>query len=81
MQIGQTCTLTPLRESSLNTFPEFNEIAKKLEVEMVFAGIPVPEHKFFMVLKAHSFEAVRTLMVESGLVQTNTITIRQTESL
>lgn len=60
--------------------PEFNEMAKKLGIEFVFAGIAVPEHKTFMVLKAQSFEAVRTLMVESGLVQTNAVTIRQTES-
>jgi hypothetical protein len=60
--------------------PEMNEMAKKLGIEMVFAGIPVPEHKAFMVLKAPSFEAVRTWMVQTGLVQTNTITIRQTES-
>lgn len=64
----------------LERLPEFYEIAKKLNVEMIFAGIPVPEHKTFMVMKAPSFEAVRTLMVESGLVQTNTIYIRQTES-
>jgi hypothetical protein len=34
-----------------------------------------------MVFRAPSFESVRKLMVETGLVQTNTITIRQTESL
>lgn len=60
--------------------PEFNEMAKKLGIEIIFAGIPVPEHKTFMVFNAPSFESVRKLMVETGLVQTNTVTIRQTES-
>jgi hypothetical protein len=61
--------------------PEFRVIAKRLEIEVIFTGIPVPEHQTIMILRAPSFEAVRTFMVESGFVQTNTITIRQTESL
>lgn len=61
--------------------PEIKAIATRLGVEIVFAGIPVPEHQTIMVLQAPSFEAVRTLMVESGFVQNNTISIRQTESL
>lgn len=69
-----------LARKQFERFPEFNNMAKKLGIELVFAGIPVPEHKIFMVMRAPSFEAVRTLMVESGLVQTNTVTIRQTES-
>ena len=60
---------------------EINAIAKRLEIEIIFTGIPVPEHQTIMIVQAPSFEAVRTLMVESGFVQTNTITIRQTESL
>jgi hypothetical protein len=60
---------------------EIDAIAKRLEIEIIFTGIPVPEHQTIMVLRAPSFEAVRTLMVESGFVQTNTISVRQTESL
>lgn len=60
---------------------EIDAIAKRLEMEIVFTGIPVPEHQTIMILRAPSFEAVRTFTVESGFVQTNTITIRQTESL
>jgi hypothetical protein len=59
---------------------EIEAIAKRLEIEIIFTGIPVPEHQTIMVFRAPSFEAVRTLMVESGFVQTNTISIRQTES-
>ncbi len=55
-------------------------MARKLGIDRVFEGILVPEHKVFMV-KSPSFEAVRKLMVDTGLVQRNTITIHQTESL
>ena len=59
---------------------EIEAIAEKLEIEIVFSGIPVPEHQTIMILRAPSFEVVRTFMVESCFVQTNTITVRQTES-
>jgi hypothetical protein len=61
--------------------PEIYAIARKLEIEVIFAGIPVPEHQTIMVLRAPSFESVRTMMVETNFVQINTITIRQTESV
>jgi hypothetical protein len=70
-----------LARKQVERIPEFNVMAKDLGIEMIFAGIPVPEHKTYMIMKAPSFEAVRTLMVQTGLVMTNTITIRQTESL
>jgi abortive infection bacteriophage resistance protein len=57
-----------------------DEMAKKFNVERVFAGIAVPEHKTFMVFKAPSFEAVRSLMVQTGFVQTDEVTIRQVET-
>lgn len=60
--------------------PELYEMAKEMGIEIIFAGIPVPEHKVFMVLKATDFETARRLFVESGLVQTNTIKIYITES-
>ena len=60
---------------------EIEGIAKKLEIEIIFSGIPVPEHQTIMILRARSFEAVRTFTVETNFVQINTITIRQTESV
>ena len=57
-----------------------NEMAKTMDIQIVFAGIPVPEHQIFMVLKAPNFETVRRLMVESGIVQLNTVKIYTTES-
>jgi hypothetical protein len=60
---------------------EIRAIAKRLEIEVVFSGIPVPEHQTIMILRAPSFEAVRTFTVETNFVQINTVTIRQTESV
>jgi hypothetical protein len=56
-------------------------IAKRLQIEIVFSGIPVPEHQTIMILRAPSFEAVRSFTVETKFVQINTVTIRQTESV
>jgi aspartyl/asparaginyl-tRNA synthetase len=61
--------------------PEIEAVAKKLEIEIVFSGIPVPEHQTIMILRAATFEAVRTFTVETHFVQINTVTIRQTESV
>jgi hypothetical protein len=55
-------------------------MAKKLGIEVVFAGIAVPEHKTFMVLRASDFKSVRSLFVKSGIVQTNDVRIRILES-
>ena len=60
--------------------PEFYETGQTMGVEIVFAGIPVPEDKTFMVLKAPNFETTRRLMVESGIAQTNTVHFYITES-
>src|SRR6202050_5037068 len=60
--------------------PEIEAIAEKLEIEIIFSGIPVPEHQIIMILRAPTFEAVRTFTVETNFVQINNITIRQTES-
>jgi hypothetical protein len=60
---------------------EIQSIAKRLEIEIIFSGIPVPEHQTIMILRAPSFEAVRTFTVETNFVQINTVTIRQTESI
>ncbi|MBV9691531.1 MAG: hypothetical protein JO202_17670 [Ktedonobacteraceae bacterium] len=59
---------------------ELPEMAKAKGIEIVFAGIPVPEHKCFIVLKAPTFETARSLFVDSGIVQTNTVKIYVTES-
>ncbi len=60
---------------------DIEAIANRLEIEIIFCGIPVPEHQTIMILRAPSFEAVRTVTVETNLVQIKTITIRQTESV
>jgi hypothetical protein len=60
---------------------DIEAIAKSLGIEIIFSGIPVPEHQTIMILRAPSFEAVRTFTVKTHFVQINTITIRQTESV
>jgi hypothetical protein len=54
-------------------------LAERLGVEIVFAGIAVPGHKTYMVLKGPDFAAARRLFVESGIVQTNSVQIHVTE--
>jgi hypothetical protein len=65
------------KQSAITELPK---MAHAKGIEIVFAGIPVPEHKCFMVLKAPNFETVRSLFVDSGIVQTNTVKIYVTES-
>ena len=55
-------------------------VAKRLGVEIVFAGIAVPGHKTYMVLKGPDFATARRLFVESGIVQTNSVQIHVTET-
>jgi hypothetical protein len=56
-------------------------LAKSLGVEPVYMGAPMVDHKMFMVLRAPNFEAVRNLMIKSGMVQTNTSHIYPTVSI
>jgi hypothetical protein len=55
-------------------------LAEKLGIEVVFAGIAVPLHKTYMVLRGPDYGAARSLFVESGIVQTNSVQIYVTES-
>jgi hypothetical protein len=55
-------------------------LAKQLGIEIVFAGIAVPDHKTYMVLRGPDYAATRRLFVESGIVQTNSVQIHVTES-
>jgi hypothetical protein len=55
-------------------------LAKRLGVEIVFSGIAVPGHKTYMVLRSPDFAAARRLVVESAIVQTNTVQIHITET-
>ncbi len=69
-----------IRKQLSEGFPKLPTLAKKLGVEVVFVGIPMVDHKIFMVVKAQNFEAVRSLMVESAIIQSNTIHIYPTLS-
>ena len=69
-----------VRRQMTEGFPKMSEIGKKMGVEMVFVGIPMVDHKIFMVLKVPSFEVARQFLVESRIIQTNTIHIYPTVS-
>ncbi len=69
-----------VRKQLSEGFPQLPALAKKLGVEVTFVGIPMVDHKIFMVVKAQNFEAVRNLMVESAIIQSNTIHIYPTVS-
>jgi hypothetical protein len=53
-------------------------LAKSLGVEISYLGVPMVDHKIFLVAKAPTFEAVRSFIVKSALVQTNTTHIYPT---
>ncbi len=69
-----------VRKQLTEGFPQLPSLAKKLGVEVTFMGIPMVDHKIFMVAKAPNFEAVRSLITESGIIQTNTVHIYPTVS-
>lgn len=69
-----------IRKQMTEGFPQMPELAKKLGAEMFFIGIPMVDHKIFMILKAPSYEIARQFLVESRIVQTNTIHIFPTIS-
>jgi hypothetical protein len=56
-------------------------LAKSLGVEPVYIGAPMVDHKLFFVLKAPSYEAVRNLLIKSGMIQTQTSHIYPTLSM
>ena len=55
-------------------------LAKKLGAEIFFLGIPMVDHKMFIVLKAPSYEIARQFLIESRILQTNTMHIYPTVS-
>lgn len=67
-----------VRKQSVIT--ELPKLAQAKGIEIIFAGIPVPEHQCIMAFKAPNFETARSLFVDSGVVQTNTVKIYITES-
>ena len=64
-----------VRKQMTEGFPQLPNLAKSMGVEIAYVGIPVVDHKIFMVLKAPNFETARKFIVESGIMQTNTIHI------
>jgi hypothetical protein len=69
-----------VRKQMAEGFPQLPMLAKKLGAEIFFIGIPMVDHKIFMILKAPSYEIARQFLVESRILQTNTAHIYPTVS-
>jgi hypothetical protein len=67
-----------VRKGLKESFPKLPSLAKSLGVEVTFVGIPVVNHKIFLIAKAQNQESVRELVVKAGLIQTNTVHIYPT---
>ena len=60
--------------------PGLPELAKKLGVKIVTMNVYGPDHVILAVVEASDIEAVRNFIVESRLMQWNTITVNATWS-
>jgi hypothetical protein len=69
-----------VRRGLKESFPKLPALAKSLGVDVTFVGIPVVNHKIFMVARAPNPDVVRELIVKAGLIQTNTVHIYPTVS-
>jgi len=69
-----------IRDQMNAGFPHLPEVAKKHGVEVTFVGIPIVQHKIFMVGKAPNYESIRSVIVEAGIMQSNTVNIYPTVS-
>jgi hypothetical protein len=56
-------------------------LAKFLGVEPVYIGAPMVDHKLFFVLRAPNYVAIRSLLIKSGMIQTQTSHIYPTLSM
>jgi hypothetical protein len=69
-----------IRDQMTEGFPHLPDLAKKQGVEISFVGIPMVSHKIFMVGKAPNYESIRNVLVQGGLLQSNTLNIYPTIS-
>jgi len=64
-----------IRKIFLNRAPEIPRLAKKSGVEFLAGPIISTEHKSVSVVNAANVEAVREFLLESGMIQWNSIEI------
>ena len=60
--------------------PQMSELAKKLGVKIVTMNVYGPDHVILAVVEASDVEAVRNFVVETRLMQWNTVTVNATWS-
>jgi hypothetical protein len=60
--------------------PQIPELAKKLGVKIITMNVYGPDHVILAVVEAADIEAVRNFIVETRLMQWNTITVNATWS-
>ena len=64
-----------IRKFFLNRSPEMTKIAEKLGVEYLAGPIITTEHKSYSIVKAKNVEAGRNFLIESGLIQWNSVDV------
>ncbi len=64
-----------IRKFFLNRSPEMEKLGKKLGVEYLAGPLITTEHKSYSIVRAKNVEAVRNFLVESGLIQWNSIDV------
>ena len=64
-----------IRKQFLNTGPELPKLGKKLGVEFLAGPLISTEHKSVSIVKAQNVNAVRDFVIESGMIQWNSVEI------
>ena len=64
-----------IRKIFLERGPEIPNLGKKLGVEFLAGPLITTEHKSISIVKANSAEAVRKFVLESGLIQWNSVEV------
>ncbi len=64
-----------IRKHFLNRAPEIPKLAEKHGVEYLAGPIITTEHKSYSIVKAENVEAVRNFLLESGLIQWNSVDV------
>jgi len=64
-----------IRKFFLNRSPDMTKTAEKHGVEYLAGPIITTEHKSYAIVKAKNVEAVRNFVIESGLIQWNSVDV------
>jgi hypothetical protein len=64
-----------IRKLVLNRAPEISKLSERLGVEYLAGPIVTTEHKSYAIVKAKNVESVRNFLIESGMIQWNTVDV------